>query len=284
METILLVDSSALIYSAFFRYGIYNYKQQPIAVIFGFIQRVIKLAEKYKTSDFIFCFDSKRNLRKKIYPEYKQQRTPKTDEDILLGKLRKKQETKLKFELMKIGFKNVFYKPGYEADDILTYLARKLRHRNVIMITNDKDMFQCLDYCDILNPKDNKHYSRRKFVKEYNLTPNQWPLAKAIGGCDSDNIKGIKGVSDPKLPSSKAIKFVNGQLTKGVVYDRITSEENKPIIQRNLKLTKCPYLNKDFNLNIRQNKITRYSFMNFINRYNFYKLLAGGEWKNLIND
>lgn len=284
METILLVDSSALIYSAFFRYGIYNYKQQPIAVIFGFVQRVIKLADKYNTNNFIFCFDSKRNLRKNFYPEYKQQRNNKSDEDILLAKLRKKQETKLKFELMKIGFKNVFYKPGYEADDLLSYLAEKLKSKNVIMVTNDKDMFQCLDYCDLLNPKDKKHYSRSKFIKEYNLFPDQWPLAKAIGGCDSDNIKGIKGVSDPKSSSSKAIKYLNGELKKGVIYDRIISEEGQNIIQRNLNLTKCPYLNKDFNLNIRPNGITRYSFMNFINRYNFHKLLDGGEWKNLIND
>ncbi|PNX50500.1 MAG: hypothetical protein BV456_06465 [Thermoplasmata archaeon M8B2D] len=284
METILLVDSSSLIYSAFFRYGIYNYKQQPIAVIFGFIQRVIKLADKYNTNNFIFCFDSKRNLRKKFYPEYKQQRNNKSDEDILLAKLRKKQETKLKFELMKIGFKNVFYKPGYEADDLLAYLAEKLKSKNVIMVTNDKDMFQCLDYCDLLNPKDKKHYSRSKFIKEYNLFPDQWPLAKAIGGCDSDNIKGIKGVSDPKSPTSKAIKYINGELKKGVVYNRIISEEGQNIIQRNLKLTKCPYKNKDFKLNILQNDITRFSFMKFINRYQFYKLLDDGKWKKLIND
>lgn len=281
----ILIDSSALVYSAYFKYGIYNYSNEPVAIVFGFMKKVLEISEKYKTSNFIFCFDSKSNLRKDFYPDYKKQRLKMNDEDILISKLRKKQEHIIRKELRNIGFRNVFLSEGYEADDLLSYWAKRLYTSDkIIMFTNDKDMYQNLNYCDIVNPKDNKHYSKRKFIEDYNITPDQWILAKAIGGCNSDNIQGIKGASDPKNITSKAIKYLRGEIKKGVLYDRIVSEEGQSIIERNLKLVSCPYDKKNFRFKLKQNYINRRKFISFINKYGFNKFLENDYWNNLTYD
>lgn len=281
----VLIDSSSLIYSAFFKYGIYNHRNEPVAIIFGFFKKVIQLADKYKTSNLVFCFDSSFSLRREVYSDYKKNRRKIKEEDIVLANLRKKQAIRIKTELRKMGFNNVFIKHKYEADDLLAFIVEERQDRkNTIMVTNDKDMFQCLDNCNLLNPKDNKFYDRKRFLEEYKIDPNQWPLAKAIGGCNSDNIKGIKGASDPKNTGSKALSYLRKELKKGKILERIESKEGKAIIKRNIKLTKCPYLNKDFGLTIRQNQITRQKIMDFVIRYRFQKLLEKDTWKVLLND
>ena len=69
-----------------------------------------------------------------------------------------------------------------------------------------------------------------------------WVKAKAIGGCDSDNVKGIYGVADPaKSNSSKAVEYIKGTLTKGKIYDKIVSEEGQNTIMRNMSLVFLPY-------------------------------------------
>lgn len=78
-------------------------------------------------------------------------------------------------------------------------------------------------------------------MDKFGVEPCDWHMAKAIGGCESDNVIGIYGVSDPKKPTSKALKYLQGKLTKGVIYNRITSKEGQKLIKKNLPIVTTPY-------------------------------------------
>ena len=118
---------------------------------------------------------------------------------------------------------------------------------------------------------------------QFGILPDQWALAKAIGGCSGDGIIGIKGVSDPKNPSSKALQYIKGILLKGKIFDRIESEKGQEIIKRNLPLVSLPYDNNDNKMKkmiLRRNKYNRKGvlkvfdelhFKSFLERDNFVK-------------
>ena len=179
--------------------------------------------------------------------------------------------------LPRMGFRNNFIQLHYEADDLLAYWVNKLEHKKnrVIMVTTDADMFQCLDKCDIWMPsKGGKLFTRKHFEKKFSVKPNQWAMAKAIGGCEGDGIKGIKGAADPKKASSKALKYLQGKLPKGVILERIESREGKQIIERNFPLVCLPYREDLMKRMIRRrNTFTKRKFIRQFSRQRFMSFL-----------
>jgi hypothetical protein len=104
--------------------------------------------------------------------------------------------------------------------------------------------------------------------------PDQWPLAKAIGGCSSDEVIGITGVSDPKKITSKALKYIKGDLTKGVIFDRIKSKEGQEIIKKNLPIVTCPYKEEKLTrMILKRNKFSNKKFVSTFEEYGFYSFL-----------
>jgi 5'-3' exonuclease len=175
-----------------------------------------------------------------------------------------------------MGFKNNFLQAEYEADDLLGWWVNKLFHikRKLIMVTTDNDMFQCLDKCVIWFPTKKKYFSEKDLIKKYGIKANQWTFAKAIGGCSGDGIEGIKGVGDPKKASSKALKYIRGEIKKGTIYDRIESKEGENIIERNLKLVSIPYKPELLKRMIkRRNKFTRRKFIKIFDQFHFSSFL-----------
>lgn len=273
----LFIDSSTLIYSAFYKFGLTNYRHEPTGIIYGFIDSTLMLANKLQTKNIIFCFDSRSSLRKQFFKDYKSRHNNLTETEIEISKLRRKQEDKLKNNILrKIGFKNIFYQEGYEADDLITYLVKK--YPGGTIATNDCDLYQNLNHCQIIDPKGKQILTKELFSEKYNVSPDMWPLAKAIGGCSSDQVPGIKGIGDPKNQSSKALKFINGEL-KGKLYERIISEEGQEIIARNLRLVTCPFENYDFNLRLREDRITKEKIELTLRQFSFYNMLKEEKFK-----
>ena len=237
----------------------------------------MKLAIKFKTNDFILCWDSGTGHRLQRYPAYKENRAPAalSEEEKADRRERVLQGSRLTTRVIpNLGFRNSFIQPGFEADDILAYWANKLKDKGtrVIMITNDSDMYQCLNDCSIYNPTTKKSFTKVDFIKKYNVKPEQWAMAKAIGGCSGDNVEGIEGVGDPKSQSSKALKYIRGELTSGRIYERI--ENGEFIINRNLQLVALPYQDIPLTRMIRKrNKYNRRGFLQTFDKYHFISFL-----------
>lgn len=279
-DTILLIDCSTLVYAAFYTYGTLSYHGKPTGIIYGFLKKILMLAKKFETTDFITCWDAGVSHRHFIYTKYKAKRHAKreglSEEEEEQRRWMLAQSVSLNHRILPyLGFKNNYIRINYEADDLLAYWVNRYKRsgKRIIMVTTDSDMFQCLNDCSIFNPATKKLMTRIKFMKKFGIRPEEWAMAKAIGGCSGDGVEGVEGVSDPKNPSSKALKYLRGELNKGKILDRIKA--SKDLIKFNLQLVKLPYegTGDTKRMVIRRNKYSKRRFIKTFDKYHFKSFL-----------
>ena len=285
----ILIDCSGVVYQSLYTMGHLSYNGIETGVIFGFLKKILSMAKRFDTDDFIFCWDSGKGYRDLVYPNYKIHRLKKREsytqsEVEEYHSLLSQSEELYKTVLLNLGFMNNFRQRMYEADDLLAYWANKLRNKQnrTIMVTSDVDMYQCLDYCDIWSDTKKKFMTKKILRKDFGVEPSQWAMAKAIGGCSSDGVIGIVGVSDPKNKSSKSLKYLQGKLKDGKIKQKIESEEGQAIIKINLPIVTTPYRPELMKRMIkRKNKYSRKKFVRVFDKYHFKSFLSNlNEWEN----
>lgn len=285
----LAIDCSSLVYAAFYTTGLLSSDGKPSGVIYGFLNKLLKLSKEFNTRHVYFCWDHPVNFRKDIYSLYKYNRVDNMTPSDKLDKVdRDAQAKELRNNTLPLmGFKNHFQQRGYEGDDMLAMLSSTLNNKKVIMVTSDSDMYQSLDHCDIVNPSTFAMMTKQKLNEKYGVDPSQWPLCKAIGGCTGDNVIGIKGAADPSKSQNKnslTLRYVRGELSSGVVYDRIKSKEGQKIIKKNLPIVTCPYKpEKIKQFILRRDRCTRKKFIEVFSKYNFRSQLSTKrfqQWEN----
>ena len=272
----VVIDCNNLCHIAMHSMGDLSYRDMQTGVVFGFFLKLQKIANDFKSTNFVMCWDSRRSIRQKVYPDYKrkriEQRAEMTEEEKQKYMAMVRQVRELRTEILpRLGFRNNFLRPGYESDDLMAWLVMN-NEKNWLMVSADNDMYQCLDHCDIFNPQTKKAITRLSFGKKYQISPRQWPMAKAIGGCDTDNVQGVQGVGDPKKETSMALKFLRGELKEsGVVYKRIV--DSTEVINRNLELVHLPYWDFKPLRKLRANKFDAGEFRVFFDDKHFRSFL-----------
>jgi 5'-3' exonuclease len=139
-------------------------------------------------------------------------------------------------------FPNVFCQDGLEADDMIaeccSILSRCRPQSEAVMVTTDKDLFQCLGENPLISwysPTQNKEMDCQKFIKEYGIEPKLYAMVKAISGCTSDNVPGVSGVGE-----ITALKYIKNELNKSYKkYKDIQS--NIELINFNKELVCLPH-------------------------------------------
>lgn len=289
----MVIDGSTVCYAALHSVGHLSYSGRETGVIYGFLKQVLMLSTKFKTDDFIFCWDDKNYHRRKLYSNYKIGSVKSREKQNPLDKA-KRDSMYHQMEILKantlptMGFVNSFQLSGFEADDLLAYWAKKLHNNNnVILVTDDKDLYQCLDYCGIYQARKKRVITKKKFEIEYGIEPLKWAEAKAIGGCGSDSVQGIRGASDPaKNANSKAILYLKGELTKGKIFDAIESTEGQKTIARNRKLVTLPYpIIPPRRMFKRNNTYSTNKFRKAFDQHRFISFLGEGflKWQRNFN-
>jgi DNA polymerase I len=236
----IIIDSNYLGYVN--RYGLsqgLTYLGNETEIIFGFMKHILQLAMHFKTKDFVFCWDSRESLRKKVFPTYKgsRRKDDRSEDEKIKDIIAFKQFDLLREKvLLDIGFKNVFIKSGYESDDIIAMIVMTNNSDHKIVVSSDNDLFQLLSFCSIYNIVKKSITTKTEFVRNFNIEPNMWVDVKALAGCSTDDVPGIDGVG-----TKTAIKYLINELKHGKIYDKIKSDEGKEIVERNLKLVKLPF-------------------------------------------
>jgi len=238
----LLLDCNYLCHCAKHTTGGLSYGGDATGVIYGFLKSLSGFQDLFHTSNFVFCWDSNTSKRKEIYPEYKTQRECRecTDEEIEFDKAFRRQMKKLRTTyLPTIGFRNIFVQRGYESDDIIASISRCISMKDDlegIIISSDKDLYQCISHnVSFYSPRSGKILTLQGFKKQYGISPNEWAMMKAIAGCPTDNVKGVKGVGE-----KTAIKYLQGRLKEGQKYFDITCTNGIEIFKRNIQLVELP--------------------------------------------
>uniref|UniRef100_A0A6M3LJI7 Putative exonuclease n=1 Tax=viral metagenome TaxID=1070528 RepID=A0A6M3LJI7_9ZZZZ len=265
----LVFDSNALCYRSLYTMGDLSNNNIATGIIFGFLNQVFKYCKLYKTTDAVFCWDSKESLRRLLYfADYKSGRAKKRKE---ASKEEKKnmaiafnQFDKLREEVIyDLGFRNIFHKRGYESDDLVAMVPRSIAG-NFIIFSNDGDLLQLIDdNVSYYNLGKNKVLDKKGFIKEYKIQSELYAEVKAITGCSTDEVPGIRGIGE-----KKAIAYILG---KGTEKDKEKINASMDIIIRNRKLVTLPLEN--IKLKFSPNKFTANKFIDVFHKYNFKSFL-----------
>jgi DNA polymerase-1 len=262
-------------------YGMENlsYDGQQTHIIFDFMRQVLKLALKFKTNQFIFCFDSANSYRELVYPAYKDHRkdNKKAPEEMAIINEIRRQRFELREKVLPyIGFKNIFMQSGYESDDIIALIVKNNSDEEFVVVAKDKDLYQFLESDRVKLYDFKKLYTQANFEDEYlGLKPEQWSRVKAIAGCRSDNVAGIEGIGD-----KTAVKYLLGMLKNGKIFDKINSDESKRLIETNLLLVSLPYSNgrKPLKVDLVIDEIDLDMMKSCFGQYGFRYFLREEQW------
>ena len=194
-KKLLLVDGNNYVNRGF--YAVTNSKTKAgmrTSGVAGFFTILLADIHVLKPTHLVVVFDRKggSSWRKKLYPEYKQNR--RKDEEPTQEQLDLWSQYKpLKRLLKAIGIR-ICTKKGEEADDVIGTLAKKFADDgfSVIIGSKDKDFAQIVDRnITMLCSKTRKKLGPKEVKEKFGVTPAQFIDYLALIGDSSDNIPGV---------------------------------------------------------------------------------------------
>ena len=209
----MLFDLSYLSHRA--RYSLSNLSSEdmPTGVLYGFFEQLYSICSqpRFASNKVLIFADSRKSYRAQTFPEYKAKRASnRTDEEWQQIFAMQRQIKLLRRKILPAIGIPIFWQKGLEADDSMAWAAKELTRRGEegVMVTGDGDLYQCITQkIAWYDPGRDLLYSPHSFQKKFHIKPDQWGLVKAIGGCSTDNVPGIRGVSE-----KGAIDYLLGRL------------------------------------------------------------------------
>lgn len=239
----IFVDADNLAYRNYFANSTLSFNGQLTGAIFGFVNSLLHLKNKFKCSNFFICWSHDNSLRRKIYREYKATRSSEGKEDYF-------RQRKILEELLNaMGLLQIVAK-GFEADDVIATLCEDVEHfEKALIVSDDKDLLQ-LTTGNIHVFRKNEPWDWIRTIDEYNLSsPSEIPFYLSIIGDKSDNISGVPQIGPKKL--GKLIEMLPDGVWINAILDSEPGTNDKTLlrlreyretIKRNVQLIKLPYI------------------------------------------
>ena len=280
----ILFDSNQLAYAGHFasqNSQQLNYKGMNTSVIFYFLKMVISVFKRYRSNRMVFAWDSRKSIRKVLFPSYKEGRRDKlTDEE-----RRKLDESFIQFYALRtvilpsMGFANIFRCPGYESDDIIAGVLEQLGDKEeAVIISSDHDFYQLLDEATkMYDPKKGKEFTDSWFRREFAIEPSSWADVLSIAGCSTDCVPGVPGVG-----VKTAVKYLRGEL-KGRLLEKIENSGDDIAFYRTLVSLPLDGIKP---LRIKDNYLGEKRVWENFEYYGFHSFMreeGWGEWQALID-
>ncbi|MCX5777094.1 MAG: DNA polymerase I [Candidatus Firestonebacteria bacterium] len=236
-KKLFLIDGNSYLYRSY--YAIKNLKTSkgaPTNAVFGFARLLFRILKVYKPEYLAFTFDTKGpTFRHKAYKDYKIHREPPPEDLIAQMPVTK--------DLIKAFNMPSFELQGYEADDIITYLARKGEQAGleVLILTGDKDLLQLVnENIKIMSAnKEDYIYDAAKVKEKYGIEPLQMIDFLALLGDASDNIPGVDGIGEKT--ASELLKEFKGL---NDIYSNIEKVKSDKLKEKLLKGKESAYFSR----------------------------------------
>ena len=227
--------------------------REPTNAIYGFIKALRKMLADVKPDRAAVIWDAGLPARRvELQPAYKQQRAEMPD-------TMRPQLTFIQNLVPLLGLASLSL-PDTEADDLMASYAVAARARGdeVVLATNDKDLFQLVDdrvkiystnKTDLVAPTDSFALLGAEAVwKKWAVTPPQIADVLALVGDSADNIPGVPGLGpkgaasllaahgslDALLADLDAVK--NERIREKLKTSRAQIEENREMVRLDLDL------------------------------------------------
>ena len=187
---LLLTDAPFLLYRAFFGLpdSIKGADGRPVNALLGSVNMTLQMVEQHAPRAVVMCFGlESAAYRTQAYPAYHAHR-PAMPDDLAW------QWERAPALYEALGW-TVMDTDSYEADDLLGSLAAA-EDGQVLILTGDRDMFQCVDerVRIMLQGKETEAVDADGVRERYGIDPAQVPDFIALRGDPSDGIPGAKGI------------------------------------------------------------------------------------------
>lgn len=198
-KRLVLLDSHAIIHRAYHALPDFtSSKGEPTGGLYGLSSMLIKLIDELKPDYVAACFDLPGPThRHDVFEDYKGKRA-KT-EDALVAQIIRSRDVFKAFGIP------MYEAPGFEADDVLGTIVKKLADRDdieIIIASGDHDTLQLVDNDRVKvftlrkGLSDTVTYDEKAVIARYGFGPKLVPDYKGLRGDPSDNIKGVKGIGE----------------------------------------------------------------------------------------
>jgi DNA polymerase-1 len=204
-DPVYLIDGSAYIHRAYHAIqGLTNSRGLPTNAVFGFTRMLIKLMEERSPVYAAVFFDARGpTFRHELFAEYKANRPAMPEEMAVQIPYIKNITAAYRLP--------VFEMPGFEADDLIGTLCRRLTDKGhpVVMVTGDKDFMQLVAAAASIWDPMKETTTDLRFVKEtLGVEPLQMVEVMGLSGDATDNIPGVPGIG-PKTALALIKEFGN---------------------------------------------------------------------------
>jgi 5'-3' exonuclease len=251
----VLVDGRCLCWNATFRaYKFYpnaTGREREATIVNALFDKLEQVSRVFNTTRIIFAWDCSKetSLRRKLYPDYKNNRAgwnpDKPLPNINLPDYKREQMEKnllvrveceafwktLECEIIpNLGFPCYKF-DGYEGDDIIASIIKSNPHRKFIIYSDDNDYIQLVnDDVALAWVRDSSRVGNIPLYTKYRLQqgealkglpPCKWADVKALAGCRSDAVPGIRGIG-----SDTAVEYL---LNDGHLYTKTGKTSLKQI-------------------------------------------------------
>ena len=196
---LLLIDGHSILSRAFYGVPILNNKDGvPTNAVFGFLNILFKEIDQEEAEYLAVAFDMPSpTFRHTMFSAYKGTRKAMPDE--------LKQQVPMIQEMLSAMHVPILTKEGYEADDILGTVAKRMQEEGheVTIVSGDRDLLQLADtHIKISLPKTARgettvyNYYPKDVEAEWGVSPKEFIDLKALMGDSSDNIPGVPGMGE----------------------------------------------------------------------------------------
>ncbi len=285
----LIIDSNAIIHRAYHAIPatLYTKNNELVNAVFGFTSMLLNAMAKIDFEYIACAFDmSGPVFRSEVYADYK--KTRKRMDDDLASQFEKIREVVRAFNIP------IFEKKGYEADDIIGTLVKKVQalsnekglDLNIIIISGDRDILQLVDKnVQVVLPgksfADMVFYDEEAVFKRFQFSPKQLIEYKALAGDTSDNIPGVSKIGD-KTATDLVVQFGNIQSMyeridemKPAIAAKLLADKDKAFMSKSLATIHCDVplefdlaktIFRDFDRNEVQRKFLEFEFKSLVTR------------------
>ncbi len=257
MHSILLIDMFNLFTRFFCASPSLDNNGEPSGGIIGTLKSIANMTKTINPKKVICIWESGGSSRRRaIYPQYKLNRKPpKTNriyENVPDTEENKWKQVVCLTNILKYLPVHQIHIENAEADDVIGYICGlKYPEERKIIVSSDKDFYQLLDDKTVVyNPAKMTYFNKNDVLNEFNITAENFCIAKAISGDDSDNVKGIYGagfktvakrfVMNKEKISIDDIISVSKELKEEKKAPKIYNDicENIDVLHRNYKIMK----------------------------------------------
>ncbi|NCT56004.1 hypothetical protein GW755_04145 [bacterium] len=294
MKKLLVIDFFNLMHRAFHAYpkDFATTDGRPTNAVYGLTNLLLTYIKKVNPTHIVVAFedDEQPTFRSTEYTGYKANRTWAEDN---------KEESEMFYKqvpyiLEVLQAFNIPYIKcnGYEADDVVGTLAKKVsKDTEIIILSNDQDMLQLVDSPNVkvLRPArppfvKEKEFGAKEVKEKFGFGPKKIPDYKGLRGDPSDNIPGVKGIGE-KTATELLMQFESlediytniSKIEKKRTQTLLAESAEQAVMSKRLAtiITGCPieidmekYKVKDFNLSEVKKVFEKYQFSGLMKKVN----------------